>query len=85
MTEDKRTHIDFDGELELLDPDGRPASGPAVFSVPDFEVTDQISDRRIDVRRKHQDRRMEIRFEEKKDQRSGKDRRKGTWANMITI
>ncbi len=80
MTKNKHPPIDFDGELELLDLDGRPSSAPAEFSVADSEVPYQGPERRIKERRRCADRRQEIRFEEKPDRRSGGDRRKGAWS-----
>ena len=79
MTKSKHFQIDFDGELELADLDGRSASAPADFSVADSEAPHQGPDRRKENRRKHADRREEIRFEEKEDRRSGKDRRDQAW------
>ncbi len=85
MIKDKHPSIDFDGELELLDLDGRPESAPADFSLADSEVPYQGPERRIRARRRCADRRVEIRFEEKMDRRSGGDRRKGTWINNNTF
>lgn len=84
MTKSEHDPIDFDGELELLDLDGRPSSAPADFSVADSEVQYQGPERRIQQRRRCADRRQAIRFEEKTDRRSGVDRRKRSWVTRNT-
>jgi len=74
--------IDFDGELELEDLDDapfRPAEGKEDLSVPNDQSRYTGPERRKGHRRSGGDRRGEVRFEDKDDRRSGKDRRKGTW------
>lgn len=85
MTKNEHNPIEFDGELELLDLDGRPSSAPANFSVADSEMQYQGPERRIKQRRRYADRRQAIRFEEETDRCCAVDRRKGTWVMSNTV
>ena len=84
--EDKDSIIDFDGELELVDENGRSASSPADFSVADNEQPYLGPERRGKFRRTAIDRRAHMRFgKKKKERRDGADRRKGAWNIQNTI
>jgi hypothetical protein len=90
------TQIDFDGELKLVDKDEvhederlseqeNPHRRWAKFLPQDQGTKYTGPERRRGERRKTGDRRGLVRFEEKSDRRSGKDRRKGSWDIKCTI
>lgn len=73
--------------LSLEGEEAPPTSGKARFDVEEAPAGAlyQGPERRRGHRRKTPDRRSELRFEEKKDRRSGKDRRKGIWDDIYRI
>ena len=83
---DKTTDWDF-SNLSLEGEEEHPTSGKAQFGVEESpeETTYQGPDRRRGHRRQNADRREKLRFEEKKNRRSGKDRRKGHWENIYSL
>ena len=79
------TEIEFSGELELesLDTEESHNQGSTANfdeqSQPDGDETYEGPERRSINRRTHHDRREGLRFDQKEDRRSGKERRKGSW------
>ena len=85
------TKIKVSNELDLepLDGEANHSQGaPAKFGHQPDSNTDedyQGLERRSLNRRIYSDRRKDFRFEEKKDRRSGKERRKGNWNYTYNI